>query len=435
MRIGGAHPDLLWLLPITAALLDGPETGAIVGFWSGLAFDLVLPTPFGLSALVGLRAWATRRVAHGGGRSPGHLAQAGGRGRGERRQRTCCSPCSEQSSANSRWCRSNFSASVLVVGHLERRLGAARQPADALGPGRGRATAARWCPAQADERDLVKRTLRHPIRGDRLHPKPSTRPPAPARLARRRQRQPRMRPRKSVNVGVHRRLARGGGPSRPNLRLRVVGVVVLVLFGVLVLRLWTLQVVDGKSYAAAVTRNQVRVVSVAAPRGEIVDRNDTVLVGEHSRSRRSCCRVSRPRRTLPSSARWRHWSARRPRRCRPPSRTSSTAPTNRCRSPTNVSAATVQYLQTHQSEYPGRDRPDGHAAHLSPGRDHGHPRARATSATSPAATWPPIPTRGTPRAVRSGSLGHRGPVRAVPAGRHRAPGPLGERRRATWSAP
>ncbi len=53
LRIGGVHPDLLWLLPITAALADGPETGGIVGFWSGLAFDLVLPTPFGLSALVG----------------------------------------------------------------------------------------------------------------------------------------------------------------------------------------------------------------------------------------------------------------------------------------------------------------------------------------------------------------------------------------------
>jgi rod shape-determining protein MreD len=53
LRIDGAHPDLLWLIPITAALLDGPETGAIVGFWAGLAFDLVLPTPFGLSALVG----------------------------------------------------------------------------------------------------------------------------------------------------------------------------------------------------------------------------------------------------------------------------------------------------------------------------------------------------------------------------------------------
>jgi rod shape-determining protein MreD len=53
IRVGGVHPDILWLLPITAALLAGPETGAIVGFWSGLAFDLVLPTPFGLGALVG----------------------------------------------------------------------------------------------------------------------------------------------------------------------------------------------------------------------------------------------------------------------------------------------------------------------------------------------------------------------------------------------
>jgi rod shape-determining protein MreD len=53
LRLGGAHADLLWLLPISAALLDGPETGAIVGFWAGLSFDLVLPTPFGLSALVG----------------------------------------------------------------------------------------------------------------------------------------------------------------------------------------------------------------------------------------------------------------------------------------------------------------------------------------------------------------------------------------------
>jgi rod shape-determining protein MreD len=52
-RVSGVHPDIVWLLPIAAALIDGPETGAIVGFWSGLAIDLVLPTPFGLSALVG----------------------------------------------------------------------------------------------------------------------------------------------------------------------------------------------------------------------------------------------------------------------------------------------------------------------------------------------------------------------------------------------
>jgi rod shape-determining protein MreD len=63
IRVGGVHPDLVWLIPITAALLAGPETGAIVGFWSGLAFDLILPTPFGLSALVGCLLGYTTGVA------------------------------------------------------------------------------------------------------------------------------------------------------------------------------------------------------------------------------------------------------------------------------------------------------------------------------------------------------------------------------------
>ena len=37
--------------------------------------------------------------------------------------------------------------------------------------------------------------------------------------------------------------------------------------------------VDAKSSVAAVTQNEVRVVCVPAPRGQIVDRNDTVLAG------------------------------------------------------------------------------------------------------------------------------------------------------------
>jgi penicillin-binding protein 2 len=87
-----------------------------------------------------------------------------------------------------------------------------------------------------------------------------------------------MRPRKSINVS-----SLVGSPevepSRPNLRVRVIAAVALALFLVLILRLWALQVVDAKSYSAAVTANEVRVVSVPAPRGEIVDRNDTVLAG------------------------------------------------------------------------------------------------------------------------------------------------------------
>jgi rod shape-determining protein MreD len=48
----GARPDIMILLAVLAGFSMGPERGAIVGFASGLAFDLVLSTPFGLSALV-----------------------------------------------------------------------------------------------------------------------------------------------------------------------------------------------------------------------------------------------------------------------------------------------------------------------------------------------------------------------------------------------
>lgn len=69
-------------------------------------------------------------------------------------------------------------------------------------------------------------------------------------------------------------------PSRPNLRVRVIAIVAITLLFVLILRLWALQVVDTKAYSAAVTANEVRVVSIPAPRGQIVDRNDTVLAGD-----------------------------------------------------------------------------------------------------------------------------------------------------------
>ncbi len=53
LRIGGVHPDVMVLLPVAAGIAGGPAQGATVGFWTGLAADLFLPTPFGLSALVG----------------------------------------------------------------------------------------------------------------------------------------------------------------------------------------------------------------------------------------------------------------------------------------------------------------------------------------------------------------------------------------------
>jgi len=61
-------------------------------------------------------------------------------------------------------------------------------------------------------------------------------------------------------------------------RIGVLGTIVLVVFAVLFLRLWALQVLSGAQYANAAQDNQLRTVRVPAPRGAIVDRNGAVLV-------------------------------------------------------------------------------------------------------------------------------------------------------------
>ncbi len=48
----GAHPDLMIVLPVTAGIVAGAEVGSVVGFFAGAAADLLLSTPFGLSAFV-----------------------------------------------------------------------------------------------------------------------------------------------------------------------------------------------------------------------------------------------------------------------------------------------------------------------------------------------------------------------------------------------
>ncbi len=196
----------------------------------------------------------------------------------------------------------------------------------------------------------MKRTLRHPIRGDRLHPKPSSRP-AKHGVWRGNTSGPRMRPRKSVNVA-----SIVGSPeeeeARPNLRLRIVGIVVLLLFGVLVLRLWTLQVVEGKSYAAAVTRNQVRVVSIAAPRGEIVDRDGTVLVTNTPQQEILLSRaeaMANPAIVGMVAA----LVGQTPKQVQASINNNQYSPYEPVPVAVGVSEDTVQFLQTHQSEYPG----------------------------------------------------------------------------------
>lgn len=53
VRLHGAHADLLLLIEVAAGYVAGPDRGAGVGFTVGLVADLLLPTTFGLSALVG----------------------------------------------------------------------------------------------------------------------------------------------------------------------------------------------------------------------------------------------------------------------------------------------------------------------------------------------------------------------------------------------
>jgi rod shape-determining protein MreD len=51
LRIFGVQAELLLLVAIAAGLATGPDRGAAIGFAAGLAYDLVLQTPFGLCAL------------------------------------------------------------------------------------------------------------------------------------------------------------------------------------------------------------------------------------------------------------------------------------------------------------------------------------------------------------------------------------------------
>ncbi|NLD76210.1 MAG: rod shape-determining protein MreD [Acidimicrobiales bacterium] len=48
----GARPDVMILLALAGGFVLGSDRGAVVGFASGLAFDILLTTPLGLSALV-----------------------------------------------------------------------------------------------------------------------------------------------------------------------------------------------------------------------------------------------------------------------------------------------------------------------------------------------------------------------------------------------
>ncbi len=64
----------------------------------------------------------------------------------------------------------------------------------------------------------------------------------------------------------------------PRLRIGIIGIVAVSLFGALFARLWYLQVLASPEYQLQATANQQRVIIEPAPRGRILDRNGVVLV-------------------------------------------------------------------------------------------------------------------------------------------------------------
>lgn len=76
----------------------------------------------------------------------------------------------------------------------------------------------------------------------------------------------------------------GGGGWAPALtpriavRIAILGGIALTLLGILLVRLWFLQVIAGEQYAQRAEGNRLRTVVSEAPRGNIVDRNGTALV-------------------------------------------------------------------------------------------------------------------------------------------------------------
>ncbi|MGI8558632.1 MAG: penicillin-binding protein 2 [Solirubrobacteraceae bacterium] len=69
-------------------------------------------------------------------------------------------------------------------------------------------------------------------------------------------------------------------PLSPQLALRVAvfGGIALVLFGVVLFRLWYLEVLSGDQYVQLANNNRVRDIRIQAPRGVVVDRSGATIV-------------------------------------------------------------------------------------------------------------------------------------------------------------
>ena len=66
------------------------------------------------------------------------------------------------------------------------------------------------------------------------------------------------------------------------LRIAILGGGILVVFAVLFLRLWALQVLSGSDYRRTALDNQLRMIRLDAPRGTILDRHGRIIVANRA---------------------------------------------------------------------------------------------------------------------------------------------------------
>jgi penicillin-binding protein 2 len=71
-------------------------------------------------------------------------------------------------------------------------------------------------------------------------------------------------------------------PAQFALRVAILSGLALVMFSIIFFRLWYLQVLSGDRYLKAAENNQVREITVRAPRGEVLDRNGQTLVANRA---------------------------------------------------------------------------------------------------------------------------------------------------------
>lgn len=95
-------------------------------------------------------------------------------------------------------------------------------------------------------------------------------------------------------------------PLSPQLAVRVavLGGIALALFAIIFFRLWFLQVLSGDQYLVQARENRTRDVRIQAPRGEIRDRNNTVLVDNRPSNVVQLEPQELPEQTIDDAATW-----------------------------------------------------------------------------------------------------------------------------------